>query len=81
MSLRASRCLVILDYPDRINSEVGSILAECSTARHPLAMLNENYRRLRKDPAWDVAAATEVYQVALRILKRVVPESRHVTDG
>jgi hypothetical protein len=64
---------VILDHPDRINSEVGSILRECATARHPLALLNESYRRLRKDPAWDVEAATEVYEVALRILKRVLP--------
>lgn len=63
---------MILANPDRINSEVGAILADCATATNPLAHLNENYRRLRADPAWTVADATEVYHLALRILQRVV---------
>lgn len=69
-----------LPCSDQVVAEVRHIVADCEFRPHPLACLNEHYRRLQVDPAWTPADAMEVYKIAVALIKaRLFSELRDAT--
>lgn len=54
---------------DQIAIEVRRVVADCEFRAHPLACLNEHYRRLQADPTWTPADGMEVYKIAVALIK------------